>query len=88
MKFTCVQKSLAEACMTFSNTCILFCKFYWYIGFWGGKQKFHSGSQGLFYGVHLHALCTEGFGEGLEHRQGYQGMDSVETSHQMEEGDL
>lgn len=51
-------------------------------------NKFHSGSQGIFYGVRLHAQCTEGLGEGLDRREGYQGMDSAETSHQMEESDL
>lgn len=83
-EFTYVQISLAEACVTFSNTCILFGKFYCCIGFGDGKQKFHSGSQGIFYGTCLHAQ----FGEGLQCREGSQGMDSAETLHQMEEGHL
>lgn len=85
MKFTDVQTNLAEACMTLSSICTLFCKFYQYTGFWGGKQNSQVVRVYFMAYTDMHSALH---GEGLECREGYQCMDSVSTSHQMEEGDL
>lgn len=70
-KFSSVQKSLAEACTSFSRGCILVCKFDWSTKGLGGRGNSpQAGRERIFDNI---SQSLRGFGEHLEHREGSWG---------------